>query len=280
MQNGIIYMYTSPSGKSYIGQTWYPKKRQQQHKEARSKSYFHSAIKKYGFENFKYEILHENIQYQIELDLLESSEIENRKTLHPYGYNLMITGRGGKLSDEHKERIRSAHLSLKLKMPEYTKQCLLKANKGRKLPKEQIDKISKKNTGKKRTQEFKDAQSKRFKGKRLNPLSEEHKNKLRGRKMPEAQKEILRKINKNRKMKESQKAIIRKCNKNRVWQEQSKQKIILKLSKKVICIETGIIYLNCKEAAEKNGFKHSSAISRCAKGKSKTSYGFHWEYVK
>jgi group I intron endonuclease len=280
MKTGIIYMYTSPSGKSYIGQTWYPDKRKKQHKDARSKSYFHSAIKKYGFENFKYEILHENIQNQIELDLLESCEIENKKTLHPYGYNLMITGRGGLLTEEHKNRIKKAHLALELKMPEYTKQCLIKANKGRKLPREQVAKAANKNRGKKRTEEFKINQSIKQKGIKRGPLSEEHKNKLRGRKMPVWQIELLRNINKNRKIKEEQKNIIRECNKNRVWKEDSKQKIILKLSKNVLCIETGIIYLNCKEAAIKNGFKHSSAISRCALGKTETSYGFHWEYVK
>jgi predicted GIY-YIG superfamily endonuclease len=31
-RNGTIYMYTSPSGKCYIGQTWKPNKRKAAHR--------------------------------------------------------------------------------------------------------------------------------------------------------------------------------------------------------------------------------------------------------
>lgn len=58
---GIIYKYTSPSGKSYIGQTTRTKK-EREGKNAKEYSHcpaFYKAIQKYGIENFSYEVLEE-----------------------------------------------------------------------------------------------------------------------------------------------------------------------------------------------------------------------------
>ena len=57
---GIIYKYTSPSGKIYIGQTIRPKKRRSEHHFSslnKPDTIFHKAIKKYGWENFSYTVL-------------------------------------------------------------------------------------------------------------------------------------------------------------------------------------------------------------------------------
>lgn len=56
---GIIYKYTSPNGKVYIGQTTNEKNRIYQHKSltVKSRNKFGSALRKYGFENFKYEVI-------------------------------------------------------------------------------------------------------------------------------------------------------------------------------------------------------------------------------
>ena len=48
-------------------------------------------------------------------------------------------------------------------------------------------------------------------------------------------------------------------------------------SKKVRCVETGIIYSSTVEAGRANNCSHSD-ISRCCKGKQKHCGGFHWEY--
>lgn len=50
-------------------------------------------------------------------------------------------------------------------------------------------------------------------------------------------------------------------------------------SKKTICVETGIVYESAREVERKLGLAHSS-ISRCCKGKYKTSGGFHWMYLE
>jgi group I intron endonuclease len=86
--NGIVYRWTSPSGKSYIGSTSDEKKRMSQHKACCGNSaYFHSAIKKYGWINFKYEVLVSGINSRHEMLRIESEEIKKQNTVHPNGYN-------------------------------------------------------------------------------------------------------------------------------------------------------------------------------------------------
>lgn len=89
---GYIYKYTSPSGKSYIGQTICSLKDRAGHGGKRYKgSYeFYKAIKKYGFKNFEVEILAEVLQEQ--LDQMEIKYIQLFNTLIPNGYNISAGG--------------------------------------------------------------------------------------------------------------------------------------------------------------------------------------------
>ena len=49
-------------------------------------------------------------------------------------------------------------------------------------------------------------------------------------------------------------------------------------SKKVLCVETGVIYESIVECARQTGLPKSS-IWRCCNNKNKTCGGFHWEFV-
>ena len=51
-----------------------------------------------------------------------------------------------------------------------------------------------------------------------------------------------------------------------------------KISKQVMCIETGLVYPSTMEVERQLGFAQSH-ISMCCRGKRKTAYGFHWKYV-
>lgn len=57
-------------------------------------------------------------------------------------------------------------------------------------------------------------------------------------------------------------------------------------SKKVRCIETGQIFENAKAASKwaafvrENFYCSYDLIKQCCRGKQKTSYGYHWEFVK
>lgn len=48
--------------------------------------------------------------------------------------------------------------------------------------------------------------------------------------------------------------------------------------KKVLCIETNIVYPSTSEAGRQTGI-NQSGISRCCNGAYKTAGGYHWEYV-
>lgn len=58
-----------------------------------------------------------------------------------------------------------------------------------------------------------------------------------------------------------------------------KQKQIMKTSRPVKCVETGIIYKSAAEAARKNYPVRQGNITLCCQHKNNTACGFHWEYV-
>ena len=96
-----VYSFTNNiNGKRYIGLTCDIKRRYTQHKNTKSRAVvFCLAIKKYGFENFKFEILKENISLQ-EAKLFEQEQILKLNTMVPFGYNRT---KGGDSSIQHKQ---------------------------------------------------------------------------------------------------------------------------------------------------------------------------------
>ena len=97
MIKGIVYKYTSPSGKVYIGQTLNEERRRKEFLNLK-KQYgglkINNARKKYKPENFKYEILFEN-----EYDTIENANKELNEKEEYYikqydsinnGYNISI----------------------------------------------------------------------------------------------------------------------------------------------------------------------------------------------
>lgn len=50
-------------------------------------------------------------------------------------------------------------------------------------------------------------------------------------------------------------------------------------AKKILCVETGEVFESIADAAKAKEIRGKTAISRCAKGISKTAGRFHWEYV-
>ncbi len=51
-----------------------------------------------------------------------------------------------------------------------------------------------------------------------------------------------------------------------------------RISKQVLCLETGVVYPSLSEAARQLGFSFSTISSAC-NGRYKRAYGFHWKYV-
>lgn len=141
-----IYMYTFPNGKRYIGKTCYSMSRRQRDSlwsGYKNCTLLWNAIQKYGTENITQSILFVDNMTSAEASRLEQICIllfksnANRFSNPSFGYNLtdggegvsgtkrrdnahmtqvkeMIAGRRGrKLTDEHKEKLRLAHIGSK-----------------------------------------------------------------------------------------------------------------------------------------------------------------------
>lgn len=103
-----VYKYTSPSNKQYIGITSNIKQRQKQHKSAATKGcnyHFARAIRKYGYENFNFEVLDEADVFELAVNL-EKYYIRTLKTKSPNGYNITDGGEGtqGVIRSEHQRQ--------------------------------------------------------------------------------------------------------------------------------------------------------------------------------
>lgn len=112
---GVIYKYTSPSGKCYIGQTINEKRRRNDFLNEKDKSYagpkINNARKKYGPKNFEYEILFAVESYVKEevRDLLNQKEIQYIEMFDSF-YNGYNSDRGGNtcshvITEETKQKL-------------------------------------------------------------------------------------------------------------------------------------------------------------------------------
>lgn len=118
---GVIYCYTNKiNNKKYVGQTINPEQRFIQHKSSafnpKDKDYeapLHRAFRKYGYENFSYQILAEAETIE-ELNGLEIYYIAHLNTKIPNGYNILDGGRNEKKpkSKETKDKLMKAHAKL------------------------------------------------------------------------------------------------------------------------------------------------------------------------
>lgn len=145
MIEGIIYKYTSPSGKCYIGQTtnefyrkrmWFSKGR---YTGGRSK--IDRARKKYGPENFKYEVILRNTYSSIEAATIDLNKWETYYigyyNTYRHGYNSTLGGDGSRGYTQSPEALHKISMS----------------QKGKKKPKGFGDKISKAQKGKSKSVE-------------------------------------------------------------------------------------------------------------------------------
>lgn len=111
MKNYTVYKHTSPNGKVYIGITIQsdPNRRWQNGIGYRSQVRFYRAIKKYGWENFKHEILLTGLS-KTEAEQVEIQKIKEYRSTDPrFGYNIENGGNCiGTHSEETKRKIGEA----------------------------------------------------------------------------------------------------------------------------------------------------------------------------
>lgn len=128
----IVYKHTCPNGRAYIGIT-----KQDLERRWRSGTHydynrrFFLAIVKYGWDNFKHEILESGLTYE-EAKQKETEYIEKYKTSDEcFGYNqtLGVGGKGYTKSLETREKISLAHRGKKMTIEQKKKLSL--AHKGK-----------------------------------------------------------------------------------------------------------------------------------------------------
>lgn len=138
-----IYKATNNiTGNNYIGEDKHWPKRIVDHKSCsfnkKSNAYnyiFHKAIRKYGWENFKWEILYQSLDGEHTLNIMEPHFIEEYNSFMPNGYNMTLGGdapfRGKKHSKKTKLLMKLKHLGIL--HTEATKQKISKSKKGKHL---------------------------------------------------------------------------------------------------------------------------------------------------
>ena len=104
-----VYKHTSPSGKVYIGIAKDVKHRWRNNGMGyKGSTRIWYAILKYGWDNFKHEIVAENLTRQAACDM-EVALIKEYKSTDPtFGYNLTTGGQHGTLSPQSIEKLRAS----------------------------------------------------------------------------------------------------------------------------------------------------------------------------
>lgn len=180
-----IYKITNLiNNKIYIGQTKNPDHRWRQHKnKAKNEKpdmVICQAMKKYGIDNFIYEIIaccktQEDIDFTEELIIKQLDSCNSEK-----GYNIATGGKYLPKSEETKRKISRAHKNKVLSKKH--KEKISEARKGRELSEEHKRKISESNSGKVFSEEHRQNLSKSRQGKpppnKGKPMSEEQKKKI------------------------------------------------------------------------------------------------------
>lgn len=113
--NYIVYMHTSPSNKKYIGITSQKPERRWRKNGCGYKDhlYFWRAIQKYGWDNFKHDILYTDLtKEEAEEKEVELIAYHNSNNIN-FGYNMSVGGESGskgyKYTDEQRKHLSEVH---------------------------------------------------------------------------------------------------------------------------------------------------------------------------
>lgn len=215
----MIYIYkitNTVNSNIYIGQTVNISKRWSDHKSSKKNHPLYNAMKKYGVENFKFEVLCEMEDQEevnnLEINLIYKFDSTNREK----GYNLDLGGNGaGKHSDETKLKISESNKGRnKGRIPH---------NKGKKTSEEIKRKISLANKGRISPNKGKKGQIAHNKGKKT---SEEIKKKISASVKKSMTDEVRKKISDSKKNpSEETRKKLSESHKGKKTSEETKQKL-------------------------------------------------------
>lgn len=280
----IVYKHTSPSNKVYIGITSRDPKRRFCCNGQGYKNNFHfwSAIKKYGWDNFKHEIIKEGLSFDEACETEKRLISEYKSFDSRFGYNIALGGQGFLMTDEQRAEVSDRQKKF-YSDPSVRKKVSIRSKKmwadenfynnhvGEKHPmyghthtEEARQKISEARRGKPTTKgkvwtlEEKQHMSEVQMGHKGTPWTEEHKERQRRR--------MLGSNNPNYGKKPSQKTI---------------EAAINRCSIGVVQVDGGklIYYKSAAEAGRITGICKTN-ITRVCKGERATAGGYVWRYAE
>jgi len=157
-----VYLITNlVNGKNYVGQTVNePTIRWGQHKSdaiGTSMCSIHMALRKYGINNFQFEVIDESASDLDELNDLEDFYVSFYDTFKGIGYNMTSGGDNALHSKETIEKLRQANLG-KI-MPEETRKKISQSLTGHSHSEESKKKMSEAGKGRKHSEESKEKMS-------------------------------------------------------------------------------------------------------------------------
>ena len=270
-----VYIHTTPNNKRYIGITCQDTKKRWGNGNNYSKQpYFSNAIKKFGWNNIKHEVLFTGLTKeeaeQKERELIAFYKSNNRE----YGYNIDNGGKSkGRCSEETKKLL--SEIQKGWKPSEYMLQRAKEVNTGRHCSKETREKIRLSNIGKIVSNESKLKMSNSHKGKHLADSHKEHISEKVKKSWTAERRKYMSEISKGRK--------------GPTWSEEQIQWFKINnrgemsvLSKKVgqYDLQGNLVrtFGSAREAG-RNGFTYSGVSAVC-RGEKHTHHGFVWKYLE
>lgn len=257
-----VYKLTTPSGKVYIGITGQkPEKRWDNGNGYKHNKHLYSAILKYCWENIRHEIVANGLTKQqacdLEIELIAKYDATNPK----HGYNNSTGGECSAAGARHSQEARKRKSEL-LK-EEFKTGKRVPSMKGKHHSEETRKKLSEANKGQKQTPQQRKALM----------------NYLVGHKVSDETRQKLREVNIGR----------TPWNKGKKASEEAKVKnsiAAIKLGKippyikprKVVCVETGEVFQQIKDAGEKYGICTANITAVCRHRREKAG-GYHWKYA-
>lgn len=253
MGDYTVYKHTSPTGKVYIGITrQLPEVRWKRGAGYKNNSYFYNAIKRYGWDSFRHELLYTGLTESEACNIEERLIAEFKSAYRAYGYNIALGGNTTSPSDETKKKT-SKSVKAVWDNPEY-----------RNIVSDKMRGVKRSDESRKRISE---AQKKRFeKESERSKVSERQK----GSKRTE---EAKRKTSESLKKYYSDQENIKELRKKRLETNRNIH------ARKIMCIDTGVLYEAAVDAEKETGIAHQNIIKVC-QGNRKTAGGFRWAYLQ
>ena len=260
-----VYVHTCPNGKRYIGITFNtPEKRWGHGTGYQRNKHFWNAIKKYGWENIKHEILYSGLDKEQACEKEKECISKYKTNCDEYGYNHTNGGEHYEFSEHTLEQLRKPkNLSeeSRQKMRERGKVIYEKHLKGREITPEQIKKMAATKRGKKQPREVveKRAVAIKERWKANGGFSEEHRAKL----------------SKANKGKTHTTEAIEKMRAAKCPEKNPRSRpVIQKQGDSVIAK-----FCSAREAGRQTGIDYASIVRACVGKRLKHAGGYSWEYA-